>query len=305
MFSTWVPELERVPVVARVAPPPSPREETATFFSGGADSLHTLLEKEAEITHALHIRGFDDRRERHDLVAEVDGRNRAFLAGRGIELLVVESNLRDLYDSLGVHVFLYHGSHLATVGLALGFEQVYVPASITWSELSPWGSHPLTDPLWGNGATRFVHHGLDAGRVDKLRRIGREPQALALLRVCPGFTTYSCGVCEKCLRTRVALRLLGLSTPNLEPLVSVWPVARRRVVSEHTRVLWSENWRLARDCGDRGLSWALGLSLARSELERAIRRIDEMLLGGHARSLLRRLRGRSSSSELEIRIDRD
>jgi hypothetical protein len=305
VFSTWVPELERVPVVARVAPPPSPRGGTGTFFSGGADSLHTLLEKEDEVTHALHIRGFDYRRERHALAAEVDRRNREFLQPRGVELLVVESNLRDLYDRLGVHVYLYHGSHLASVGLALGFEQVYVPSSFTWTGLLPWGSHPVTDPLWGNGATRFVQHGLDAGRVDKLRRIGREPDALALLRVCPGFTNYSCGACEKCLRTRVALRLLGMRSPNLEPLVSVWPVARLRIDSERSRVNWSENWLLARDRGDRALSRALGLSLSRYELERGIRRTDEMLLGGRLWRAARRLRGRPSPSAPEIRIDGD
>lgn len=308
VFSTWIPQLDRVPVVARSAPPPPSRPGTATFFSGGADSLYTLLEKEGDISHALHIRGFDYRRDRQSLASEIDQRNQGFLERRGLQLTVVESNLRDLYDSLGIHVFLYHGSHLASVGLALGFEQVYVPASFTWAGLHPWGSHPVTDPLWSNGATRFVHHGLDAGRVDKLRRIGNEPDALALLRVCPGFTRYSCGACEKCLRTRVALRLLGLSSPNLEPLEGPWPVVRLRVDSERARVNWAENWRLARERGDRAMWWALGLVLSRYELSRALRRLDEMLLGGlvwRAGRSLKRLLGRRPTSSPEIRIDVD
>jgi hypothetical protein len=144
-------------------------------------------------------------------------------------------------------VFIYHGSHLASVALATGFECVYVPASFTWAGLLPWGSHPVTDPLWGNGAVRLVQHGLEVGRVDKLRRIGREAEALALLRVCPGFRDYSCGVCEKCLRTRVALRLLGLRSPNLAPLGSALSVLRLRVDSERSRVNWAENHNRAED----------------------------------------------------------
>jgi len=290
IFSVWVPRLSRVSVVAHESPPPPARPQAAAFFSGGADSLYTLLDRREEISHALHIRGFDYRRERRDLVDEIDRRNREFVEGRRLQLTVVESNLRELYDELGVHVFLYHGSHLASVGLAAGFERVYVPASFTWADLLPWGSHPLTDPLWSNGAVEFVPHGMDAGRLDKLRRIGEDPDALALLRVCPGFTRYSCGVCEKCLRTRVGLRLLGLRSPNLKPLGSPWPVARLRVDSERSRVNWSENWRLARRSGDRALTWALSACLVRYELRRALQSVDEMLLGGRLQRTARFLK---------------
>jgi len=305
VFAVWVPELKRVPVIARPAPPPPARSGAASFFSGGVDGLYTFLEKETDIARVVHIRGFDYRRENHPLAEEIDRRNRAFVEGRGRPLTIVESNLRELYDALRIHVFIYHGSHLASVALATGFECVYVPASFTWAGLLPWGSHPVTDPLWGNGAVRLVQHGLEVGRVDKLRRIGREAEALALLRVCPGFRDYSCGVCEKCLRTRVALRLLGLRSPNLPPLGSALSVLRLRVNSERSRVNWAENHKLARETGDRALAWVLGLALARYDVRRALRSVDDALLGGLARSAwrgLKRLLGHPPSAP-ELRID--
>jgi hypothetical protein len=306
VFATWVPELERVPVVARTAPPPPARPGAASFFSGGADSLYTFLEMEGDISRAVHIRGFDYRRERAALAEEVDQRNRSFVEARGRCLTVVESNLRELYDALRLHVFLYHGSHLASVALTVGFERVYVPASFTWATLVPWGSHPLTDPLWGNGAVRLVHHGAEVARTDKLRRIGREADALALLRVCPGFWDYSCGVCEKCLRTRVALRLLGLKSPNLPPLDSAWSALRLRIDSDRSRVNWAENHRLARASGDRALEWVLGLALAGYDVRRATWSVDDALLGGIGRATWRglgRVLGRQPPSPPTIRID--
>jgi hypothetical protein len=291
VLAVWVPALRRVPVIARTAPPPPARSGAAAFFSGGVDSLYTLLERKDEIAHAVHIRGFDYRRENLKLAAEIDGRNRAFLEARGKTLIIVESNLRDLYDAVGVHVHLYHGSHLGSVALALGFERIFVPASLTWAELLPWGSHPVTDPLWGNGAVRLVHHGMEAGRLKKLKRIAVDPGALALMRVCPGFSDYSCGVCEKCVRTRVALRLAGVGSPNLPPLEDVSAVRRLRIDSATHRLLWHDNLASAVLAGDRPLAKAIAVALARFDARQALRSLDRAFLGGRARRLVARMKG--------------
>ncbi len=290
VLTAWVPALRRVPVTARPAPPPAARPGAATFFSGGVDSLYTLLERKDEIARAVHIRGFDYRRENLQLGAEIDGRNREFLEARGKAFTIVESNLRDLYDAVGVHVHLWHGSHLGSVALVLGFERMFVPASLTWAELVPWGSHPVTDPLWGNGAVRLIHHGLEAGRLEKLKRIADDPGALSLMRVCPGFRDYSCGVCEKCLRTRVALRLAGLRSPNLPSLDDVRPVRQLRIESEAQRLAWRDNLNAATVAGDRPLAQAIAASLARLDARRALRSLDRAFLGGRARWVVTRMK---------------
>ena len=306
IFSTWVPELRKISVTARPAPPRPGRPETAAFFSGGTDSLHTFLEKEAEVSHLIHIRGFDYRRENATLVEQIDDRNREFLERRGRDLLVVESNLRDLYDARRVHVFLYHGCHLASVALALGFARVYVPASFGWATLVPWGTHPVTDPLWGTETVHILHHGSTASRIDKLRRIGQNPAALEVLRVCSGNVVYNCGACEKCLRTRVGLRLLGLAAPTLPRLHSVRPLYGLRIESDRARSNWRENISAAVATGDLAVARAIRLCLVREDARRAAIGLDDALLGGRLRCLLRRLKRLARAGRLdrpEIRID--
>jgi hypothetical protein len=306
IFAGWVPGLRRVTISARPAPPPPAHPGSATLFSGGADSLYTFLERHNDIVQAIHIRGFDYRREKRALADEIDRRNRAFIDGRGRTLTIVESNLRDLYDALRVHIYVYHGCHLASVALAIGRSRVYVPSSFPWATIPPWGSHPLTDPLWGNGAVELVHHGASAGRVDKLRRIGENADAMDLLRVCPGFDSYCCGVCEKCLRTRAALRLLRLQCPNLAPLDSVQPIHRLHIGSVNSRINWTENHRLARVTGDRALERAIGFALAGYAARDAVRIIDDVLTNGtllRTRRRLRQLIRREPAPMDEIRID--
>jgi hypothetical protein len=306
IFSVWVRDLRHVPVTGRSAPPPAARSGTACFFSGGVDSLYTFLEKESEISHLLHIRGFDYRRDNQSLVEEIDLANVRFAQPRGQRLVVVESNLRELYDSLRVHVFLYHGCHLASIGLAAGFARVYVPSSVTWAELLPWGSHPVTDPLWGTEVTRFVHHGLEADRVQKLRRIVEDPEALALLRVCASDRAYCCGACEKCLRTRVGLRLLGLTSPRLAALDDLGPVRRLRLWSDTDWRVWQDNRELALQAGDRELARAIAVPLARYELRRGLQRMDHLLFGGRLRAAVRSVRGVLNRQPPlpQIRVDR-
>jgi hypothetical protein len=306
IFAGWVPGLRRVSISARSAPPPAAKPGAATLFSGGADSLYTFLERDEDIVEAIHIRGFDYRREKRALADEIDRRNRAFIEGRGRTLTIVESNLRDLYDALRVHIYVYHGCHLASVALAIGRAHVFVPSTFPWASMPPWGSHPLTDPLWGNGAVEFIHHGASAGRVDKLRRIGKETDAMDLLRVCPGFDTYCCGVCEKCLRTRAALRLLRLHCPNLAPLESLEPIRRLHIDSVNSFTYWTENHRLARATGDRPLERAIARPLAGYAARDAARVLDDLLLGGSVLKTRRRLRTllrREQPPTDEIRID--
>jgi hypothetical protein len=307
IFSVWMPGLRRVEIKARHAAAPEPRSGTASFFSGGVDSLYTFLEKEAEIGALLHIRGFDYRRENEPLVREIDDANEHFVRGRGRTFAIVESNLRDLYDSLGVHVNVWHGCHLASVGLAASYARIYVPSTLTWDELLPWGSHPVTDSLWGSESVQFVNHGADATRVDKLRRLGRDREALELVRVCASNVTYSCGVCEKCLRTRAGLRVLRLSSSRLPRLDELGRVRALRFKNEFNRLEWEKNQEWAAKAGDKALARAIAVPLARYQLRVGLQNLDRLLLGGRLRGAARRLKRILRPVPIEtpvMRIDR-
>jgi hypothetical protein len=87
-------------------------------------------------------------------------------------------------------------------------------------------------------------------RLDKLRTIAHDPDALDLLRVCWHDSGYNCGTCEKCLRTRTGLTLLGVRSPTLEPIED-WGVLRSvRLWRDQTVEFWRELGQLARERGN-------------------------------------------------------
>ena len=226
IYATWVPTLKRIPIEAPSAERTSgPGHGTAAFFTGGIDSFHTFLTHRAEIGTLLFVHGFASPRtgERRDSASRtLQAVGEAF----GVRVIEVESNLYRLLD-LWLEVRqrgdlsprfsnfeLAHGAAMASVAHLLpdSFGRVYVAASDTYSDLVPWGSHPLLDPLWSTERRRLVHDGCAATRVEKTRTVTGSDRALELLRVCPkaGLTDPpNCGRCEKCLRTMVGLRIVG------------------------------------------------------------------------------------------------
>ena len=58
----------------------------------------------------------------------------------------------------------------------------------------------------------FVHDGLEATRLDKVRYLVQSPMLVENLRVCAAdqlSDVYNCGRCEKCMRTSLCLYAAG------------------------------------------------------------------------------------------------
>ncbi|MFN2615837.1 MAG: hypothetical protein ABR581_01800 [Thermoleophilaceae bacterium] len=214
IFSSWDPGLQRVPVDAdgRAVAAATRGEGVACFFSGGVDSFYTLLANRQAVTHIVFVHGFDLRLEAADARAGATQTAAAVARELDLQLVEVETDLRELVDRHLPWGFA-HGPALASVGLLFQecFREVLVPATHTYADLLPWGSHPLVDPLWSTELTEFVHHGADTTRIDKCRLLADSETAMSRLRVCwenPG-SRQNCGECEKCLRTMVNLAAVG------------------------------------------------------------------------------------------------
>lgn len=196
------PQAKRRPAPGRVG----------VFYSGGVDSLYTVLKRRDEISDLIFVHGFDlaleDRRGR------AQGVRRAQQVAKhlGMRFVEIETNIKQFQEQF-LAWGLTHGSALACIGHLLSpqFTRLYFPGSGIYLSLVPWGIHPLIDPLWSSEALDFFCDGYEATRIRKTAAIAQDDIALQNLRICmqdPG-SGLNCGQCEKCVRTMLDLRIVG------------------------------------------------------------------------------------------------
>jgi len=270
VLAGWWKHWTRVELRTGGAPSESPvalDRGVACFLTGGVDSFYSVLTELDRLEAVIFVHGFDvplgDAAKRE----QFGGSLREAAQALGLELIEVESNLRDFTwqgCKWGRHA---HGAALASVALLAGdrFSEVLISASHTSEDLHPWGSHEHLDHLWSTQAVRIAHHG-QAGRTRKVARLAESEVAMDHLRCCfeetrPGET--NCGHCEKCLRTMASLRVVGAlercaTMPDTVPLKELgrMPLQKRGWVLL-TRDLHSE----AKAAGDPELARALRRAL--------------------------------------------
>lgn len=211
LVAGWTPGCRPVAVTAPACDTDyaQPRGQ-GLFFSGGVDSSYSLATNKGVLDALVTLIGCD--------VAVADRARAQWLAGiaqrvattYGVESIVIETDLPSR-----IHPYLgwieYHGSALAGFRhlLADRFATMRIAASADASTMwnIPWGSHPGIDPRLGTrGATILLD-----GTVPRPRKIARlldEPTLLDELRVCY-HGGANCGVCSKCILTRLSIAVLG------------------------------------------------------------------------------------------------
>jgi hypothetical protein len=237
--------------------PSGPRRGVA-FLSGGVDGFHMLMrnrrlyrpDDSGYIRDALFIHGFDIGKRAHKPEMERFKRARESLetvaAETGLRLITCRTNLRHLPSKPNFWYYRHNGAALAAVGHAaiLGSAFLFIGASHDIANPVPIGSHPAVDGLFSSQRVTIVHDGARYSRFQKVRELASWPTALAALRVCPADpgNELNCGVCEKCLRTRLELLAAGVEEtaalgPSVTP-VELWdervlgPVADRAITYE-------------------------------------------------------------------------
>jgi hypothetical protein len=241
---------------------PRPGRGVASFFTGGVDSFYTVARHREEIDALVYVHGFDVPLDKPKLDGEVVTKLRQAASMLDKPLIEVWTNIRSITDRYAEWV-QYHGSALAAVALLLApaFAKIYVPATLTYAHLMPLGSHPLLDPLWSTEEVELIHDGCESSRLEKLPIIVDDPAARATLRVCweNRRGRYNCGSCEKCLRTMVCMRALGLldafeTFPDQVDLAAI-----ARVAIPESRYVWGASYELLkRSQLDPALERALG-----------------------------------------------
>jgi hypothetical protein len=209
------PPLREVEVSApERAPEPPPPGRVAAFFSGGVDSWSTVLDH-PEITDLIFVHGIDltlDLPQHRQVAGEVEARIREAVDRLGLDLHVVETNLRDLSDPLA-RWETYYGCSLTAVALFLSprFERVLFAGDSDHEVQMAVGANRMVDRLWSTEELEIVDDGGRYTRVERLARIASHPMVQQTLRVCwqnPD-GAYNCGRCRKCLMTMIGLEALG------------------------------------------------------------------------------------------------
>jgi 7-cyano-7-deazaguanine synthase in queuosine biosynthesis len=257
IFHSWFPDLTSISIESRSlpTPPAAPSRQAASFFSGGVDSFYTLLKHRDEIDKLILVHGFDFHLKDQRLRDRVSRAMHAAAQELGKSLIEVETNVQQFSDQF-LHWNFYHGAALASVALLLSplCGRIYVPSTHTYADAFPWGSHPLVDPLWGIENLTIVHDGCESTRIDKVRYISTSETALKYLRVCyqnrkPEWTeAYNCGQCEKCLRTKVNLCVVGAleSCATLDHSFDLQDVASMPILNDNAAAYVRENLEAAR-----------------------------------------------------------
>jgi len=204
---------------------PCKRERAGFFFSGGIDSLAVL--RRNRLRFALeHPRSFKDGILVYGLNFDSDDRPETFhhavnelsvvAQDAQIRLVPVETNLRrelnpDLKDAQ-FWLYEFQSAGLAAVAHALTgtLNAASIASSHDFPHLMPFGTHPLVDPNYSSGNMRLYHEDVALSRFAKTKLLVDWEAGLQNIKVCPrNWPGVNCGVCEKCIRTMLALLALG------------------------------------------------------------------------------------------------
>lgn len=226
-YAAW--NRRRTPVIKGAAEGPvvSAAPALATCFSGGVDSLFTLLRHTAanrgdldrssplDVSYAVHL-FYRTEADRAADALNPPARFERLVQSAGASFLPVYTNIYQFDDrQYRNYGLIGHGAALASVGHVLsgGIGCIALPSSHTYGFLCPYGSTPELDPLFSSSGLAVRNDGPLWTRIEKTAYICKSPEALAAINVCDKYTKESgyrnCSRCHKCLRTMTGIDLAG------------------------------------------------------------------------------------------------
>jgi hypothetical protein len=309
MWRAWLPQrYQAVEVRAREeteAPAPAEPGETIMPFSCGVDSSFTLYRHARRlvgrrtrwVTAAMVMHGFDvwlDQPDAEQVYEGVLAGARIMAGSMGVACISAASNFHELPttwgDSFATH--LVSGLRL----LAGHFDAALVPNDVAYPRMGVvWGSHPICNLFLGSRHFQVIDDGGEASRCEKLPLLAQWPQAMRHLRVCydNGASHANCCRCEKCARTILSFRAMGVGLPAaFAQNVTNRQIRRTRFHHEYNVGHWLEIARGAERQGLGDAAWvrAIHTAIRRNRRRWWWRRCKRIFLSA-ANTLLRSCRG--------------
>jgi len=240
----WWPAMSHGEIHSQIAAETVPLRRSGLFYTGGADSSYALQQLCHQVQYAVFVEGFDISLTDHGRLE----RTREWLAATtrqcGVELVLVRTNLREHPVFNSASWVITHVAALVGVAYALGQHvgKMYVAAS---DVPPPHGSSPEMDEAWSSEFMTIKNFSAELTRLQRVASIAHWEPLRGRLRVCWENRTddLNCGFCEKCLRTRVQLRVSG-APDGLDSFPAGCPVLPmlRRIgsVDGHLHGQWRE-----------------------------------------------------------------
>ncbi|MUL35822.1 hypothetical protein BWI75_05510 [Gloeocapsopsis sp. AAB1 = 1H9] len=194
-------------------------------FSGGVDSSFTAF------SHIHKLRGRLNRNIKagvliqssvppfasNDLFKHPYNNLAVMLANFGVNLIPMTTNA---YKDLRSNRLRDHFTPVAISCLML-FQGTYRAGLLASTEpydalVTPWVTHPLTDPLLSSNSFKLIHDGAEFNRTQKVGYLANFPEALSVLQVCwwKDRGEKNCGKCSKCIRTILNFRTVKAALPT-------------------------------------------------------------------------------------------
>lgn len=276
VWRSWYPADARIIIEADVRSASegedSGARRTASFFSGGIDSFDTALRpRAAPLDDLVLALGTFDLLDADDAALE-RVRARMQRAADGIRKPLVAVTTNQIRTRLARTDPVRRSglSMLAAIGLALErrYARVLISASIDQHWKPARRDDALSAQLLSTGGTRFEIEGAAFSRVEKTLRVARCDAARDTLRVCyESGGEDNCMACAKCLRTAIALEVLGglehWPTFGGRPLTAA-RAARATIAAPIERYYWRELPPFCRRHGREDLARAAERVLARA-----------------------------------------
>ena len=291
IFNCWNKDLKIVPIYASITRDCAGTSIVASCFSGGVDSSYTYLCNKDSITHFLLVQGFaGGRGGANDWQRNIAARQK-YAESEKKTLIAVHTNITEYLTSRKLSILLAYGGILCGLGAGLGVKKLFVPASHTFRDLIPSGSHPMLDPLWSTEVTTIIHHGVDMTRTDKTAFITKNQSLLNQLQVCWYAGGGNCGECGKCIRTALALHLLGAKSESLPRYSGLKQLKPLKYIDSHVQVPYlNELIELADRVGEKLIARRLRRYAQSYQFRRLTSDLVGELIGRRGRDAIRKLR---------------
>ena len=239
-WSRWFPDAYRVVEVSadwvdlEPASTGLPHDGAVLLHTGALDATCTLYRhlhgmegfRSRQISACVMIQGHLLSLDQKEKFARGLALAREALAGQGISVHPLRTNFREVIrtrwnDVYGVAAisalqFLKPLARSCLISGAKAYDDRNAFPTGPDPIRVPGGSNPLTNALLSSDSMKVLHDGARYDFVEKVEIVSRWPEGTRCLRVCWRGSQLEphCGVCEECVRTKLAYLALGKVPPE-------------------------------------------------------------------------------------------